>query len=223
MPQAPNIAPTFLHLCRVRLTRLTDTGAVSGSTNNSYVTGNPIQLTATPDILTGTSSDLMGGCDCPVVTYRGRDKLRRFTLQLQLGAVEPALMELLTGATLITDASDVPVPIGLEYNDQVNCTAPQSPNLALEAWSDNWQNDAQVATPFRYTHHLWPSTHWQPDATTLQNDFSVMQFNAFTRSNPLWGTGPYTSDAAPISITKNYAFWFTDAIPDAALTYGIAA
>src|SRR5258708_28896946 len=96
-------------------------------------------LTVTPSIEAGQDLVLTGGCDCIIAAYRGYDKLKRFDLELDLGDVEPGLLEMLTGATAILNTGD---PIGVWWNvNQFNCSVPAQPNVAFEAWQDGWDED----------------------------------------------------------------------------------
>lgn len=188
------VCPAAIHLCAIRVTRLDQLGNPLAGPNNYYVSGNSIQVVVTPEIETGTEKILTGGCDCVIAAYKGTDKLKRFTLELDQGIIEPGLQEMMTGAAAIIDAttsSANATPIGVWWPTQLDCSATQQPNVAFEAWSDLWQDDHPVATPYKYLRYIWPSTHWQIGSTTLQNDFTQPKLTGFTRSNPLWGVGPY--------------------------------
>src|SRR3954471_14574536 len=120
-----------IHLCRIRVTRLEDTGAPAAGPNNVYVSDKPLVLGVTPVLEAGVDRTLVGGCDCIVATYRGYDKLKRVDFQLDLGALEPGLSEMLTGSAVITDSGDL---IGNWFDDQqFSCDGPPSPNVCFEA------------------------------------------------------------------------------------------
>jgi hypothetical protein len=197
MPQNPQICPTTIHLCRLRVTRLVASGAVASPPNNAYVTGSSIKLDYGIDVTDGEEKQLVTGCDTNRVTYRGADKFKRFTFGLDLAALEPALVEMMTGAALILDSSTIPVPIG--FNWPLLNSAP--PPVAIEAWVDNWIDDAQAATPFRYTRYVWPMTFWRPDDGTLENEFKTESLSGYSRSNSLWGNGPYGDQVEPGTVT----------------------
>src|SRR5437868_2880962 len=94
-----------IHLCRIRATRLDAVGNPVAGPNNVYVSDKPIQLAVTPQILAGEDKTLVGGCDCVVAQYRGKDKLKYFTLELDLGRIEPGLKSMLLGATAILEST----------------------------------------------------------------------------------------------------------------------
>lgn len=174
-----------IHLCRIRATRLDATGNPSPGPNNVYVTAKPIMLGATPQIEAGQDKTLVGGCDCIVAQYRGYDKLKYFTLELDLASLEPALIELMTGASAITSTGDV-IGNWWQSSQTFNCASTVQPNVCFEGWQDTWNQDRQASTPFRYVHWIWPSSFWQIAAHTLQNDFLQPKLTGFTRGNSNW-------------------------------------
>lgn len=188
------VCSAAIHLCAIRVTRLDQLGNPLAGPNNFYVSANSMQLVVKPEIETGTEKILTGGCDCVIAAYKGVDKLKRFTLELDQGIVEPGLIEMLTGGAAIIDAttsSASGTPIGVWWPSQLNCQAAVQPNVAIEAWADLWQDDHAAASPYKFIRWIWPATRWQFGDTTLQNDFSMPKLTGFTRSNPLWGVGPY--------------------------------
>ncbi len=203
-----------IHLCRIRATRLDATGAPVAGPNNSYVTDTPITLQVTPQIQAGEDKTLVGGCDCIVAQYRGYDKLKYFTLELDLGKIEPGLKEMLLGASAILDGSD---PIGNWWpSDQVfDCSNP-APNIAFEAWQDAWEDDHQHAV-LPYIHWIWPSTYWQIAQHQLANDFFQPKLTAFTRGNTEWGEGIYGDQ--PEAAEANGGYWYSADIPTAECGY----
>lgn len=204
-----------IHLCRIRATRLDSVGNPVAGPNNAYITDTPLSLGVTPQIQAGEDKTLVGGCDCIVAQYRGYDKLKYFTLELELAKIEPGLKEMLTGADVILDGSD---PIGNWWaSDQVfDCSNP-APNIAFEAWQDAWDEDHQAASPHRYVHWIWPSTYWQIAQHTLQNDFFQPRLTAFTRGNSVWGEGIYGD--LPEAAGTNGGYFYADEVPTAECGY----
>lgn len=205
----PPICEAAIHLCAVRVTRLDALGNPVAGPNNFYVTDNPIMVTVKPVIAAGEDKDLVGGCDCIIASYRGYDKLKRFDLELDLGVIEPGLMEILTGGSAILDEGD---PIGMWWPNQLSCQNPVQPNVCFEGWQDLWEEDHQDAdTP--YLHWIWPSTRWQIGDHTLQNDFNQPKLTGFSRGNPNWGLGIYGD--LPEAAEPLGGFFGDDAIPAA--------
>ena len=205
-----------IHLCRIRATRLDSVGNPEAGPNNTYVSDKPIQLAVTPQIQAGDDKTLVGGCDCIVAQYRGFDKLKYFTLELDLGQIEFELQEMLLGASLITDAGDG-VGIWWPASQEFSCSEPAQPNICFEGWQDAWEDDHQAASPNRYIHWIWPSSYWQIAAHTLANDFFQPKLTAFTRGNSVWGEGIYADQ--PEAAEPNGGYFYTDEIPTAECAY----
>lgn len=196
-----------LHLCRFRVTRLDALGNVVVAANNSYVTDNAISLGVTPDIETGPETVLRSGCDEIKAQRKSDDLLKRFNLQLDLLSIDPELVEMLTGASVITDGG---VVVGTSTTYATN-----PPLVAVEAWSDAWEDDHQYDF-FPYIHWVWTAAKWQIGPSTLENDFASPQLNAFTRGNPNFGLGPYGDLPEAID---DFASFYTDTRPAAHCGY----
>lgn len=208
------ICGSTIKICRTRVTRLDSVGNPEAGPNNVYVTDKQLMLTATPQIEAGVERTLVGGCDCIVAHYHGYDKLKFFTLELDMGTIEPALIEMLIGADAITEGGSV---AGDWWPSQLSCSDAAQPNVCFEAWTDRWQDDAPAASPVRYMHWIWPSSFWQIAPYTLQLDFLQPKFTAFTRANSNWGLGIYGDQpeaAGPLG-----GFFPTDTLPDALCDY----
>jgi len=208
------ICDAVINLCAVRVTRLDALGNPTAGPNNVYVTNKPLSIAVTPEIEAGRDLTLVGGCDCIVATYRGPDKLKRFTFEVDLAKIEPGLMEMMIGASVILSGTSTD-PIGLWYPTQISCDDPVQPNVALEGWQYLWEDDHQ-ASDFPYVHWVWPSTYWQIGQHTLSNDFLQPRLNGFSRGNPNWGN-PYND--APEDAEPQGGFFYDTAIPTAACGY----
>ena len=205
------ICEAAIHLCAVRVTRLDALGNPAAGPNNVYVSPNPIMLSVKPEIETGQDKTLVGGCDCVIASYRGYDKLKRFTLELDQGKIEPGLEEILLGGDSILSAGQ---PIGMWWPSQLSCSDPVQPNVCFEGWQDLWEDDHPVSTPYKYLHWIWPSSYWQIGDFTLQNDFTQPKLTAFTRGNPNWGLGIYGD--LPEAAEQMGGFFYTNTIPTTA-------
>lgn len=210
---ANNICPTPIHLCKVRFTRLNTDGTVATGPNNHVVSQFPASLQVDPDVLPGEAKNIVGGCDCLAVTYRGKDKLMRLNLTLVMTDVEPALIELLTGSPIVTAASgDL---IGNSFPVQTDCTVAGQPPVAVEGWSDNWLQDRQALTPYQYTRWVFRMAFFQWDTFTLQNDFMQPSFKGYTRSNPNFTSAAY-NDWPAGAVLNNIGGYFYDSTQPAA-------
>ncbi len=209
------ICDAVINLCAVRVTRLDSLGNPSAGPNNFYVSNKPLSIAVTPEIEAGRDLTLVGGCDCIVASYRGPDKLKRFTFQVDIAKLEPGLIEMMIGASAILSGTSTD-PIGLWWPTQLSCDDPVQPNVAFEGWQYLWEDDHQ-ASDFPYVHWIWASTSWQIGTHTLNNDFLQPQLNGFSRSNPNWGTGPYSD--MPEAAEGPGGFFYSTTIPTAECGY----
>lgn len=204
-----------IHLCRVRATRLNADGTPKAGPNNSYVTDKPLVINVTPVLEAGADKTVVGGCDCIVATYRGKDKLKRFDLELDLAVIEPALKEILLGSPVIIDGTNG--PIGNWWTEQAfDCSSEVQPNVALEGWQTAWDDDAPSPV-YPYVHWVWPSSFWQIGAHSLQNDFAQPKLTGYTRGNPNWGLGIYGDQ--PEAAGRLGGYFYSHTIPAASCGY----
>lgn len=202
-----------LGVCRVRITLLDATGCIASQADNSYVLSDIIQIVLTPNIETGTSSTLIGGCGCKIASFKAPDNINRYDLTLSTPTKSPAFESLLMGGGVGYDDSVIPVPIGFSAPGNLGCDEEQPP-VALEFWTKNWNDDAQDPD-LPWIHWVFPQTLWVPGPETASNDFMQPDFAGFSRTNSCWGQGPYNdgpediygSGAAGIDTSANY-FWF---------------
>lgn len=178
-----------LKLCALRATLLDGLGNVAEGPNNFVTTNREMTLEYTGDVDQGKDLFYRNGCDQPLATYKSPPLLKRFNLSLDLFGLDTAVQAIILGATVVLD--DAGDPSGFEYNVQTCPADSPPPFVALEAWSYAIDCDFQDPdTPYIY--YLFPLTQWNTDqANTLQADYLQPKLTGFTRSNPLWGHGPY--------------------------------
>lgn len=215
MAQKPEICAIPLHVCRFRVTRLDTDGSVAAGPDNAYVSDNLVTVALNPNIEVGVEESLVGGCGCIVATRKDPDRLKRFDFTINASALEPAMLEMMLGADLIEDDSDVPVPIGVWFPDQIGCDATPPPPVAVEFWADAWVDDYQDPD-WPYIHWIWPRTFWQLAPTSLGNQFTQPAISGFSRSNPEWGLGPYGDQTEEVPVGAPGGFFYTDLVPPTA-------
>lgn len=212
MPQAEAICGSSILACGLRVTLLDSEGDVAAQDNNYYVTKNLIQIGINPDIEEGSDRTLKSGCDCIIATAKFPNLLKRFGFEISLGALEPGLISLMTGASVILDESTIPVPIGWDWPVQISCSDTPPPKVALEVWSDNWDSDHQSAV-LPNIHWIWPATQWQIGPSQLNSDFAPIVLNGFSEGNTRWGHGPYGDDPGQVIGQLGSVFQTADAVP----------
>jgi hypothetical protein len=206
------ICDSAIRLCAIRATRLDDVGNPQAVPNNVYVSDSPLTISVTPDTLTGERRNSIGGCDCVVATYRGKDKMLGFTLEFDVSKIEPGLMELMLGATPIPGPGTSTDDIGWWWPQRTFCDDAESPNVCLEGWQNLWEDDHPDPT-YPYLHWIWPSTFWSIGPHTLNVEFLQPRFNGFTRGNPNWGLGIF--DDLPEECEPQGGAWYDTSIPTA--------
>ncbi len=204
-----------LGLCALRLTRLDETnGCVAASPDNVFVTTDLISLTLTPVVEAGADTTLTGGCDCIIASYRGTDKLKRFTFEITNPKLSPALYEMMLGGGIITGGG---FPVGTTWPAELACgDSPAA--VATEFWVKHWSGSSQDTT-YPWIHHVYPQTLWQIGQQQFQNDFAQPTLTGFSRSNDCWGDGPYgdgpeSEYGAPVDIS-NGGYWYSATNPPA--------
>ena len=161
-----------------------------------------------PSVEAGADITLTGGCDCKLASYKGRDKLKRFDLDLVDGAFEPALIGMMIGATVFNDGVN---DVGVGWPTALTC-ADEEPVVAFEFWSDHWNGDAQDPD-YPWIHHVYPQTRWQIGQQAFQNDFAQNPVTGFTRQNLAWAD-PY-GDEFGFDLSNGGSFYTPTAPPDA--------
>jgi hypothetical protein len=208
--------PTSIHVCRARITRLNQTtGAVaSGGTTNHYVTDKLVSIEAAPEIKEGDSKEITSGCDCICVSYKGNDKLLRFNLTLTLCALEPELIELLTGANLLVNGSSQ--GIGGGWANQLSCSSvQQQPMVAIEAWSHAWVGDGPY-TAYPFIRWVWKGAFFQWDTLTLENELQMPTLKGFSRANAGFGNAYVDYPTGVTTLGSDLGGWVFDTAAPAA-------
>jgi hypothetical protein len=158
-----------------------------------------IQLQITSNIREGAEREMEGGCGgCLIASKTDADNFRRFDLQLDAGRLEPGLLEMLLGATVIEGTNG---PLGFLYGEKRTCGTPQ-PRVALEAWSKRWTSDDEQDTVYPWWHWVWPSVASVLGQNTLQADFGPVVVTGKTRVNTAWGYGPYGEQPADVGANQ---------------------
>jgi hypothetical protein len=207
---AINCGPSF-GLCAARITLLDDLGNVAAG-NNSYVTDKQISLAFSPNVDTGNTFSQRNGCGCSLARFKAEDIFNWWEFTFTDGAIEPVMMALMLGSTSILDGADT---VGLHFPSALGCDEAR-PMVALEVWTQHIVGSNKDSA-FPYIHWVWPATVWQMGDNTAEEDFMNPVLTGFSRSNPLWGSGPY-ADGPPdgSDVGPEGAQWKTADLPPVA-------
>lgn len=205
-----------LNLCALRLTRLNSGGHPVPGAGNGYVTTAPIKLDLTSNTEKGDSATQKNGCGVICQTYTNPDTLDSLGLSLDLCQNDPELLEIMTGATLLSGGGGV--PRGLKA-PAVGSTPPL---VALEAWTLAWDNSVQAQQSLvgaaTYMHWVFPSTQWTLGNTSLAAGILTVSLTGTGAENKsLTVNGPYddwpTDVATSGGIDRLYGWFYDGAIP----------
>jgi len=198
-------------LCAVRITQVDAQGNVVGTADNSYVTDNPISISITPNITTGETIEVRNGCGCNITSFKVNDTFNWFDFTFNMATLEPEMKAMLLGSNTIADGADV---VGMHFNSALDCNDDE-PAVALEYWTKHIFDGAQDAT-YPWIHWTFPKTVWQLGDNTFENAAAQPTLVGFSRSNALWGSGPY-GDGPPDGSDTVVGSWFkTDVSPPTA-------
>lgn len=192
-------------LCAVRVTRVDAAGNVDGTTDNSYVSDNPISITLTPNIETGNTFSLRNGCGCSIARFKANDIFNWFEFTFASGALEPAMWALMLGANTIEDGADV---VGMAFQGALACDDDE-PAVALEFWTKHIVGSGQDGA-FPWIHWVFPKTVWALSDNTFEEDIAQPSLTGFSRTNLNWGDGPY-GDGPPDSEDISDGGWWKTA------------
>jgi hypothetical protein len=207
---AVNCGPSF-GACGARVTLLDEVGNVEAG-SNSYVSDKLVSLAFSPNVDTGSTFSLRNGCGCSLARFRSEDVFNWWEFTFTDGALEPELTTLMVGGTTITDSGDV---VGQHFPDNLDCAETRR-QVALELWTQHIVGSSKDGT-YPYVHWVFPMSVWQWSDNTAEEDFMNPVLTGFSRSNSLWGGGPY-ADGPPdgSDVGPEGAYWKTADTPPAA-------
>lgn len=198
-------------LCAVRVTVVDAEGNVVGTAGNSYVTDKPKSISVNPNIETGQTFSERNGCGCSVARFKANDIFNWFEFSFAQASLEPELHALLLGSATITDGADV---VGLAFGSALECDADE-PAVALEFWTKHIVGSGQDGS-FPWVHWVFPKTVWQLGNNTFEEGIANPTLNGFSRTNQLWGNGPYGDGPPDGEDIPEGGYWKTDVAPPTA-------
>ncbi len=132
------------------------------------------------------------GCGDICYTEPDRTITTGETLTLQLCELDYELINILTGAEVITEGA---VTIGLIAPDPSVSATP----VEFHAWSNNKTNNAQVASPYTHKHWVWPWSEWSIGDWTLQRGLLAVIVTGVAKANANLGIGTFQDVVSPIT------------------------
>lgn len=199
---------------RLRVCRLLADGTPDAGADNLYVTDALIKVDWKLVLKAGTSYELANGSDNLCINYQARDRIKSVDLTMELCVLDAELIELLTGAHIIT--------IGGEHRGW-SLPDPDEDldnEVSIEVWSLAMDGDEQavIGSDLAYHRWVWPRTTWVFGDGSLANEPLRVPVSGRGRSNSNFGDGP-GNDFPWGAISGPMGEFLDDSVPDATCGY----
>jgi hypothetical protein len=195
-------------ICAIRVTELAESGLAGGT---YVVSRTPVEVTFNPNVTTGQTFESRSGCGCSVARFRADDVFNWFEFVFSEDALDAEIEALMLGDTPIMDGAD---PVGVNGIGALDCDE-SPPYVGFEFWTQHIVDSAPDSA-FPYVHWVFPSTRWQRGNNGASEAIARRALNGFSRTNPMWGSGPYGDGPPDGQDVREYAWWKTDAaLPNA--------
>lgn len=181
-------------LCKIRVARLNSLCTHVPGPNNAAASSAIIRINSSPEYTAGDDFEMKNGCGTLCVTLKTCDQLKRMALQLELCLRDPAMIELLTGATTYTDGTDI---IGYSRRG-VGATCPD--NVSVEVWTKavtTQNNCLPIVTPAtsfqdaQWWRVIWPKATFTLGDVAFANEVATISLTGFAEANPNFLDGPF--------------------------------
>lgn len=188
-------------VCALRVARLNSACQIVPGANNGAVSTAIVRLQSSPEYEAGDEFIQKNGCGDICLNIKTLDKLKRMTLQLELCTRDMELIELLTGASLYTDGSDIvglsrrgvgeddPDPVSLEL--WTKAIAPGSGGSCAVPGSASW---------WRW---VYPRATFTLGDVTHENGIGMVTLAGYAEPNTWWGNGPWNDWPADELLDEN--------------------
>lgn len=182
-----------VHGRTMRLTRLDDCCAplAAAATCAFIVTKGFVSVAYSPEISSAEEIEVKNAAGEICVSDPGCDILKWINVTLSLCAVDPDILNFVTGAPVVLNSQ------GNNVGNRIQTGTACNANFALEVWTDIPQ--AQCVDGKQYGYFLAACVgagilgDW-----TIENDALNLELNAKARSGTGWGVGPWDVDNSTI-------------------------
>lgn len=193
---------------RARIVRLDECGIPVETDRSLVVTDGFVQVQVTQDYLDGTEYELQNAAGEFCVNERSPDQFRRAEVQIQFCAVDPDVVEIVTGAEIVTTGTPSPTGTGFWVTEGT-----LDARFSLEVWQNSAGEECIDGDPnFVY----WAFPHLSAgrfNDFTIEDDVLEWSLTGHTRrAAPAWGTGPIDGEDP----------WITQVPDDAHFGFNIA-
>lgn len=176
-------------VCALRVTRLDSTCQIVKGANNAVASTAIVRLVSSPQYETGDEFIQKNGCGDICLYVKNADKLKRMNLTMELCTRDMQMLEMLTGASLYTDAGSV---IGLSRRG-VGETDPDP--VSLELWTKAIPTGTSGACAAvgaaQWWRWVYPRATFTLGDVTHENGIGLVSLTGFADPNPYWVNGPF--------------------------------
>lgn len=207
---------------RLRIARLTDTGAPLTGAGNGYVTDSIEEIGIALDIEEGEEFIKKNGGGKICARKRDDDSIKGATLSMSLCQYDYQILSLITGADRFTSGGNI---VGFQVPKS---TAP-SIFVSVEAWTTAWDGTGVAIPSFTtpdaaYHHFVFPKVRWTIADHTLNSDFTSLPFTGIAEENTrITANGPF--DDWPVAVrngngvTSSYGVFLDPVLPAASCSF----
>lgn len=194
----------------IRVSRLLTGKWIDAGAANLYRTDSVIEIVSNPVYTTGAELEQQNGSGAVCVSYKAADSYKRHDLTMSLCTLDAELLEMLTGATLVTSGGNT---VGAKFADDPDT----ADYVCLEAWQLVIEDGAHTG---EYIHWVWPKVRFRQGQTTRNNGVLTIPLSGEAFINRHVGLGPAGDWPAVLDVPDS---WYVDTvIPTAVCGYQTA-
>lgn len=198
----PTLCAAPIQGTRIRIIRLDTCGVPATGAGAQVVTDGFVQVAVSQDYEDGTSYELRNAQGNFCVNEQAPDQFRRSNLDIQLCAVDPDVVNIITGAIVITTGAPVTGTGFWVLEGGVNN------HFSLEVWQ-SIAGQQCVGSTARYAYWVWPNLYGgRFNDFTIEDGVLEWTLSAKTApANSSWGTGPSAPDwISAVPTLAHYGF-----------------
>lgn len=200
----PTLCAAPIKGTRMRIVRLDECGVPVTGVGSLVVTKGFVQVEVTQQYEDGTEYQLRNAQGEFCVDEVGPDQFRRVDLTVQFCAVDPDVVNLITGSTVITTGAPV-TGTGFWVTE-----GSVTQRFSLEVWQAVSGEACTIGGQLRHVYWAFPNLFGgRFNDFTIQDD--VLEFSLSAKSDgasPLWGTGPGAAPDWISAVPTNAHFGF---------------
>lgn len=199
--------------CAMRVSRLEANGVPDPGTDSLYVTDSPVFLQADPVVAEGTEFETRSACDEVCLSYRARDKIKRWNVEMDFCKVEAELYELLAGGIVLNNGT------GKGWGAPHLNEEPGGFGVSIELWAKSIDSTGEQDADFPYNWWILPRVYLRPGTRRFENGPFGNPFSGYAIENPHWYDGPANDFPEPTETDRPILFVPTTDIPAAVCGY----